>query len=715
MIQTGFRLPIKTISKWAILGVILTLTFAWLLLKSPILIPTIKIETLSFPADKSQLFYKKNSPYSEQNSESSKIDSSHTSFEFSLPLYDDDLRWDPLEKSGDFYVKAVHISVLGYGFDVTMDNITASFQMEKNPTKNLMHFTAPPGSTDPQINIHINSLRLEKLRLIIAFALATLITAVTISWIIWHRAILEYGESEKGWVPHLKTFLIKDEFSLKEFSKLLGIGVLFNILPMANFFLSADDEVGAYRTDPSLWISDGRWTAFLVEKLIFPMPVLPFVPNLFFYVCLAASYMFILRAHNLKFTWITALAYCVFVTHPIWWFIGEFYSNIPSTGFGVLCLSIAVYITSRIDLNKQFNKTHTIQMAGASFFLATAIGAYQSLIMFYLAAGVGTVIFAYKDILTKQSPALSPLFKRIGALTIVFFAGLTMYVAINKFAKYFYPVNYGYVDSFLRIDALLADPSLITQLTFYEMFKIYSGSARSFGVSFFSSAITLGLAFLFLISQKNFTSSIRMMALIGAMLISPFLLHFVTGAIYLPMRSMLAVCFISWISVVVILEKKGMLQILGIALTMTLIFQMVSINGQYSASTILATTHDRLTAESLYSRMAQIDPHFDRDSKTTIDVYGKLSFNSHYPSPDTSTMSSSFFDWDGGNVNRMIRYMQLIGLNNLYPLHPTLRVQLTPKFKDMPLWPAAGSVRLEDGVFLIKLSDKPDPTHAQYK
>jgi len=155
---------------------------------------------------------------------------------------------------------------------------------------------------------------------------------------------MEFAQRDHLFIRKIRTLLANEQFSLQEFTKLLGIGVFLNIVPIVNFFLSIDDEAGAFRTDPSIWIADGRWTAFIVEKFIFTQPVMPFVPNLFFYVCLAASYMFILRAYQLRFSWITALAYGVLIAHPIWWFIAEFYSNTPSTGLGILSLSIATYI-----------------------------------------------------------------------------------------------------------------------------------------------------------------------------------------------------------------------------------------------------------------------------------------------------------------------------------------------------------------------------------
>jgi hypothetical protein len=78
-------------------------------------------------------------------------------------------------------------------------------------------------------------------------------------------------------------------------------------------------------------------------------------------------------------------------------------------------------------------------------------------------------------------------------------------------------------------------------------------------------------------------------------------------------------------------------------------------------------------------------------------------------------MSSSFFNWDQGNVYRMAAYMRLIGFSNVAALGNSTRIPLTPHFDSMSVWPAQGSVRYENGIYLIKLSEIADPTHALYK
>lgn len=692
-------------------GIIL---LALLLLKSPLLEPTISIQTKNFPAPQSQLFYKNGGSYSEWNSAISQLKQTDQTFEFSLPVYDSFLRWDPLERSGSFSIESVLIDTLGYKMIIAPNDISAVWQIEKIGDGASLQFVVPEGASDPQILIHINNKYLDNIRLLVAIVISVLASGLILACVVWRSKVRLFVVESRECIKNLKDNFSKDCFTSSEFIILLGIGVFFNMVPMVNFFLSVDDEAGAFRTDPSVWIADGRWTAFLIEKFIFPQPVLPFVPNLFFYLCLAVSYMFLLRVYKLRLYWVTVLAYCIYVTHPIWWFIGEFYSNIPSTGMGVLALSIALYAISKIDLTTKLNKGKASLILLSGIFLSVAIGAYQSLVMFYLVGGMAAILLSYALHSAKQPPEVKLTLKRMGLLIVVLLVGVMFYQTINKLAQSFYPSSRSYINGFLRIEALLADPVGIFLLVLKEMWKLYSGSIASYGVSFFSSAIIVGLAIVSLISQKTLNALLLCVVCVLGMLLSPFLLHFVTGAIYLPLRSMLAVSLVICVAVIIVLERGGVLRIPGVIITLVLLFQMISVNGLYSASTILATTHDRLTAEALHLRMAALHPSIDAGAPIYVDVYGKLPFTSRYPAPDTSTMGASFFNWDGGNANRMLTYMRVIGLGNVYALQHEKSIDLTPEFDGMPIWPAEGSVRYKDGMYLIRLSDEPDPVHARY-
>jgi len=244
--QTATKLQIEFISKWAIAGTILTLSLTWLLLKTYVFTPTISIETLNFPTETSQIFYKKNSPYSEQNSSISRISKNNDTYEFPLPIYDDDLRWDPLETAGEFSVKSIYISILGHHLPVDMQGVTASFQIEKTIKNGLTHFIAPPNSTDPQINIHIRSNQIDNIKYITAISIAALIALTTIAGIIFHRAILEFFQREKEHTKNLKSTFEKNNISTlgdmvgirKNNFDILRLGAALVVLITHSFVLS---------------------------------------------------------------------------------------------------------------------------------------------------------------------------------------------------------------------------------------------------------------------------------------------------------------------------------------------------------------------------------------------------------------------------------------------------------------------------------------------
>ena len=89
-----------------------------------------------------------------------------------------------------------------------------------------------------------------------------------------------------------------------------------------------------------------------------------------------------------------------------------------------------------------------------------------------------------------------------------------------------------------------------------------------------------------------------------------------------------------------------------------------------------------------------------------VDFYGYKPFAAPFKRAWSATGGSSFFEWDGGNPERMIDYMRLIGFTNLVLPTAAERPHL-PLFQTMPVWPAEGSVRLANGIILVKLGLEP--------
>ena len=76
-----------------------------------------------------------------------------------------------------------------------------------------------------------------------------------------------------------------------------------------------------------------------------------------------------------------------------------------------------------------------------------------------------------------------------------------------------------------------------------------------------------------------------------------------------------------------------------------------------------------------------------------------------YPLVYTTTSGASFFEWDDGNPLRMVRYMNLVGYPQYVPVAIDQRPRFASVYQEMPIWPMEGSVKLLDGVVLVKLSE----------
>jgi len=55
--------------------------------------------------------------------------------------------------------------------------------------------------------------------------------------------------------------------------------------------------------------------------------------------------------------------------------------------------------------------------------------------------------------------------------------------------------------------------------------------------------------------------------------------------------------------------------------------------------------------------------------------------------------------------------MSLLGYSNLTPADYGVRKALMPIVQAMPIWPAAGSVRIVDGTILVRLGQEPGVLH----
>lgn len=537
--------------------------------------------------------------------------------------------------------------------------------------------------------------------------------------VLFSDAFMKIGylvEKVKKFVETQISFFTSDifkGFNVKEFVIFIVIIILFNLYYLTNFTLSIDDEVLAY-FPYSNWLSIGRWTAAILNRFIFPQPVIPYTPFLFFSVCLALSYTFLVLAHRLSGNSRIYFALVVFSTYPIWHFITVFDGMLPAISVGMVLVCFSSLLFERTRNMKVTNSYFIISIILQIAFIATAIGAYQSFILLYLAISFGIMLIGT----IRDSDSLQLAFRTVIQVVVISLLSLLLYYAIAHLAQWITHTNSStYLDGFIKTKDFLSDPFRALRANFIsEIYLYYFGDSSKFGATFLSSGVIIILTFLFIIIRiwhLNITRKVLVIFLWFMVIVSPFLLNAV--GIVLPTRSLFPIAYVIWFMVCFLLsEKRKFLLSLNIIFVFFLILQSLNISGLYNARASIAQQYDRLLAADIFNRIGSADENLNRNQPILIDVYGTINFSSIYPIPENGTMGASFFDWDGGNISRIILFMRLIGYPAVDTIPNKKRLELTPYFDEMPAWPAKGCVAKVNGIFLIKLSNSSDQFHKQF-
>ena len=519
----------------------------------------------------------------------------------------------------------------------------------------------------------------------------------------------------ENWVKKLKEL-----DAVKHLSILFLIAIIFNIYPLANFSLSIDDETAAVRQSPEDWIAQGRWTIYLIERFVLPQPVMPFFPDLLFLIFLTISYYLILLSHCLKVDWRAYFIFPIFCCFPIWAFITAFYSNTPALGMGFMLVSLVVFLhfdkSQGADRDTYLN-VGVFSILSRGLLLAIAIGCYQSLIMAYVVIAAGS--YLYNLLFTvNRSDGIRHL-KKGAECVLIAVTGSLLYVIINKIAQSQIASQDGsFWESYSQLDLFFKDPGFVISKVFQEIIFFYSGSIEKFGSSLSVLGIVSVLALIVCVnrfSKKSWTQVGISLFLMLIILITPFSLNLFSNGM-MPTRTFVGIPYVVFLMILILMSVERLLfKGIAVILSLSLLFQVVSINSLYAATGRLALDHDRSLAYQIYDRIGQLTPDYKKTHQTLfLDVYGKKSVINPFASMAkaySTTIGASFFEWDGGNIWRMAIFMKLLGLENIQPVDSEQRKRNTEAFKEMSVWPAKGAVQLIGDTFLVKLSEEPDPGH----
>jgi Glucosyl transferase GtrII len=493
---------------------------------------------------------------------------------------------------------------------------------------------------------------------------------------------------------------------------LLLIFVVFHYFKLSSFSLAIDDEYEALRPTHYNWIVTGRWAAYLFLRLLAPQPIVPFFPAFLFGLGLALSYPLLLSCFRVKrLQPVHYLTFPLYAGFPTWAFLTSLTTASCWAGAGQLAVVLALHRYRRtldaLDSGPSRNRAAlAINALLCIVALAVAIGFYQVFVVAFVALGLGTLLVDLPD---STRPFWSTLKRALwlAALTVL---GGALYSMIDAaFRHSFGLLETSYLGGFLHLRALIDAPLSVIKQTVRSIVDVYAGLAPVYGVNSvtFPFIILSGLvAVLFWGGQSAGNGMLRFALAVG-ILCMPFLLHLLNGGA-MPLRTLVAIPSVFWLFAMFGLTSRvRVVAMTALLATVLGLVQILYASNLYYAAGYFTRIHDQELAAAVYARIVELQPDFNSGKIYKVDFFGPHTFQTVYPRPLSSTLSFSFFEWDGGNEERILDYMRLIGYTNLRMASPEQRRQDLAEFDRMPAWPSRDSVRIVGDVTLVKLGTTP--------
>jgi hypothetical protein len=470
--------------------------------------------------------------------------------------------------------------------------------------------------------------------------------------------------------------------------------VLVYWVELTGFSLSIDEEIATFESGRAMvWLQQARWGMSLVTWILPNFEAIPLLSTLLLGVGLVAATDRALRDLRIGGAqrWAFAL---VFAGFPTWLHIAQF--NTLAAGFGI-GLAAACWGAAACR-----ERALLPWLAGVAL-LAFATAVYQTLAVFS-AMYVLLMLFAA----ARAPEAAGWMAQRRLALRLAtgWVAGLLLYALVQASALAAFGEHTQYVGGFVQVDRLQADFAGGVHDSLRFVRRMLNGHSQMYlhwgaGILFMS---WLGLLFPTRAEPDARASgwsrrlATWLVALLGLSLVFvPTLLTYGT----LPMRAQVAWPLLAaWLAARCPFPARApWLRVLALAYFATV---ATSIGATLFYVDQVVRASDREISLRLLPRILHVAGDAGAGKPILLAVSGMHRFPLAGQLQSAEMFGDSFFEHDGGNVWRIVRYWRVLGIENIAPQALSARADLVAAAAEMPDWPAPGSVRRVGDVVVVR-------------
>jgi hypothetical protein len=439
-------------------------------------------------------------------------------------------------------------------------------------------------------------------------------------------------------------------------------------------------------------IPTGRWGMYLLNRLLFPYTmVIPFVPLFIGLVFHVGAILLMLSAWKVRLIKDQILVGFIGITFPTLAFIYSFSAINYAIGFGFFCIGLSLFIYAKSD-----NRARFVSILPAAFAIAIYQGFIPALVSAFL------ILFINKWIGKKNISK-----DEIYAISGIIIGALILYFASHKLINLIVTIPSIYnISQQFDIGLLLNNFSSVLIRTLETTKQAYLGEKTIYAISITSLPYLLGISLIGLgiklfgleISKINKT----ILALLSVIL---FFLPFATGLLMrgiIEPRFMVALPIVGMGIILLGINKNKLFQAVLILFATWGFMQFITTTNHLFASSHLALQSDRLLASQLIERIESAKAEAGTTDVEYLEVVGYFGRPSTLLIPKIGAIGASFFEWDAGDIHRIVAFLRTIGYEDLVPLPDERRIQLINLTNSMPVWPEKGSVKIIGDIVLVK-------------
>ncbi|EKT4523096.1 glucosyltransferase domain-containing protein [Pseudomonas putida] len=490
------------------------------------------------------------------------------------------------------------------------------------------------------------------------------------------------------------------EMDWGEIAKLYAVCLVFGILAYGynifNFALSIDGEnVDNFHQTISL----GRWGHAFIRYYFLPEPFVPYFTNLVSVIFLCLAAVLSAKAIGLENLGLYAFS-ALFISFPALSYQFEFINQSDTVSIGYFFAVLGAFSFLQREGQTSLTRILLIVFSCLLFIFVTAI--YQALIMVPILIVLGRFLLdSYSRVNGFRFYAKNlALFVFIVLFSVFIYSALT--IAIKEKFLGAAGASNGYLLHFVNGSGSFA---AILNQALINVGAGISGQVRygfsTYIVATFVAGLVVAGAFL----QKKGSYVSRSFLMLGV-LFAPFAIIIFSGS-YIPGRVLVATNLA--FAIIVVNTLRGMVgrmaAIAGMFVAVLFLINISMITALFYSDSATRERDVRL-ATQITMVMAVNNPDFD-PNLVPVYFHGGIRAASQYKIPNSDVFGSSFFTWDYGNNRRLVRFFEYYGFGKFKMATKDQILGIKSKISTMPVWPNPDSIRLVDGVMVVKLNQKP--------